>query len=83
MQMLARRFMKTRYGSYSFGPRGQAKFAPFLFLLLVAATAAGQEFRYEFHDTPSPEADTIVVRPTLRQGPGADLYLFGRVFNRG
>jgi hypothetical protein len=75
--------MKTRYGSYSVGPRGRTKFALFIFILFVAATAAGQEFRYEFHDTPSPEADAIVVRHTLRQGPGADLYLVGRVFNRG
>jgi hypothetical protein len=68
---------------YSFAPARQVKWAALIFLLFLAATAAGQEFRYEFHDTPSPEADAIVVRHTLRQGPGADLYLVGRVFNRG
>ena len=45
--------------------------------LIFAATAAAQDFRYEFHDTPSPEADVVVRRHTLRQGPGADLYLVG------
>jgi hypothetical protein len=68
---------------HSFSPRRRAHFAPALFLLIFAAAAGAQEFRYEFHDTPSPDADVVVVRHTLRQGPGADLYLVGRVFNRG
>lgn len=51
--------------------------------MILSSTVAAQEFHYEFHDTPSPEADVIVVRHRLRRGPGADLYLVGRVFNRG
>jgi hypothetical protein len=67
----------------AFSRRRRTHFAPALCLLIFAATSAAQEFRYEFHDTPSSEADVIVVRHTFRQGPGADLYLVGRVFNRG
>jgi hypothetical protein len=52
-------------------------------LLLVGACPAGAQFRYEFHDTPSPEANVMVVSHSLRQGPSAELYLVGRVFNRG
>jgi hypothetical protein len=79
----ARRLTKARWAIYTLRIRRQTQWAPFVFVLLVAATAAAQDFRYEFHDTPSPEADVVVARYTLRQGPGADLYLVGRVFNRG
>jgi hypothetical protein len=75
--------MKTRTVMHSFGSRARRQFAQTLVVLFFAAAAAAQEFRYEFHDIPRPEADVIVVRHTLRQGPGADLYLVGRVFNRG
>ena len=76
-------WMKTTTVMHNSGSRWHAHFAAALFILILAATAGAQEFRYEFHDTPSPEADVIVVRHTLRRGPGADLYLVGRVFNRG
>jgi hypothetical protein len=53
------------------------------FLSIALASAAGAQFRYEFHDTPSPEANVIVVWHSLHQGSSAELYLRGRVFNRG
>ena len=74
---------RTRTAIHSFRSRWHAQFEPALFILLFAATTAAQEFRYEFHDTPRPGADVVVERHTLRQGPGTDLYLVGRVFNRG
>lgn len=52
-------------------------------LILVAVPVIAQEFQYEFRDGPRPEADVVVVRQSLRQGPGADFYLVGRLFNRG
>jgi hypothetical protein len=54
--------------------------------LIVAATAvplAAQQFQYEFRDSPRPVADVMVVSHSLRTGPGTDLYLVGRLFNRG
>jgi hypothetical protein len=75
--------MKTQTAMHSFGARWRLQFTAAIFILFFAATAAAQEFHYEFHDIPSPEADVIVVHHTLRQGPGADLYLVGRIFNRG
>ena len=59
------------------------KTAAFILCLFVAASVSAQEFQYQFHDKPRPEADVVVVRHSIRQGPGADLYLVGRVFNRG
>ena len=53
-----------------------------LFVFVVASPANAQ-FRYEFHDRPSPEANVIVVSHSLQQGSGAEIYLVGRVFNRG
>lgn len=50
---------------------------------IALASAAGAQFRYEFQDKPSPEANVMVVSHSLRQGSGAELYLEGRVFNRG
>ena len=55
-----------------------------LYLLLVLIVpSAGAQFRYEFQDRPSPEANVMVVSHSLRQGPSAEMYLVGRVFNRG
>ena len=68
---------------HSFASGRLRRFAQILIVLLFAALARAQEFRYEFHDTPTPEANVVVARHTLRHGPGADLYLVGRVFNRG
>jgi len=53
------------------------------FSSVALASAAGAQFRYEFQDKPSPEANVMVVWHSLHQGPSAELYLRGRVFNRG
>ncbi len=53
------------------------------FSYFALASVAGAQFRYEFEDKPSPQADVMVVHHSLRQGPSAELYLVGRVFNRG
>ncbi len=53
-----------------------------LILILIAPSAEAQ-FRYEFQDRPSPDANVMVVSHSLRQGPSGELYLAGRVFNRG
>ena len=52
-------------------------------ILILIAPAADAQFRYEFQDRPSPEANVMVVSHSLRQGPSAEVYLVGRVFNRG
>jgi len=52
-----------------------------VFILIVPS--AGAQFRYEFQDRPSPEANVMVVEHSLRQGSSAEIYLVGRVFNRG
>ncbi len=54
----------------------------YVFFILLAPSAFAQ-FRYEFHDTPSPEANVMVVFHSLSQGSSAEMYLEGRVFNRG
>ncbi len=53
------------------------------FVLFLIAPSARAQFRYEFEDRPSPEANVMVVSHSLRQGPSAEMYLVGRVFNRG
>jgi len=57
--------------------------AGFLILIAAAAPVASQQFQYEFRDSPRPEADVLVVDHRLRPGPGSDLYIVGRLFNRG
>jgi hypothetical protein len=52
-------------------------------ILILVAPSTEAQFRYEFHDTPSPEANVMVVFHSLSQGPSAEMYLEGRVFNRG
>lgn len=52
-------------------------------LFTLIAPSAQAQFRYEFQDKPSPEANVMVVSHSLRQGPSAEMYLVGRVFNRG
>jgi hypothetical protein len=54
-----------------------------LLLAAVAVPVSGEQFQYEFRDKPRPEADIIVVRHGFRPGPGSDLYIVGRLFNRG
>ncbi len=58
-------------------------FLGILIFVAVVAPVAAQEFQYEFRDGPRPEADVMVVRHSFRRGPGSDLYLVGRLFNRG
>ena len=54
----------------------------YVFFILIVSSA-GAQFRYEFEDRPSPEANVMVVSHSLRQGSSAEMYLVGRVFNRG
>jgi hypothetical protein len=54
-----------------------------VFVLVTSSAVNAQEFQYQFRDTPTADADVVVVRHTLTQGPGADFYITGRVFNRG
>ena len=55
----------------------------FLILAATAVPLAAQQLQYEFRDSPRPEADVMVVGHSLRPGPGSDLYIVGRLFNRG
>ena len=51
--------------------------------LIVIASAAAQEFRYNLDDKPYPEANVIVVSHKLVPGESNQWFLEGRVFNRG
>jgi hypothetical protein len=69
-------------------PMSRTKIMPVFLTLAVALLIAfmpgrAQEFQYQFRDTPRPEADVVVVRHSLRPGPGSDFYIIGRLFNRG
>ena len=55
--------------------------AYFLALSLLPSVSTAQ-VNYQFNDTPRPEADVIVANVALR-GTSRDLWLVGRVFNRG
>jgi hypothetical protein len=52
-------------------------------VLILIVPSAGAQFRYEFQDRPSADANVMVVSHSLRQGSSAEMYLVGRVFNRG
>ncbi len=59
-------------------------FVCFFFVLLVfLPSSGGAQFRYEFQDRPYDNANVMVVSHSLRQGSSAEMYLVGRVFNRG
>ena len=51
--------------------------------LIVIASAAAQDFRYNFNDKPYPEANVIVASHQLVPGESNQWFLEGRVFNRG
>jgi hypothetical protein len=53
-----------------------------LFSLLVALPAPAQ-IQYQFQDQPRPEADVVMVNHTLQVRGSADVWMVGRVFNRG
>lgn len=53
-----------------------------LFALCVALPATAQ-IQYQFHDQPRPEADVVVVNHTLQVRGSAEVWMIGRVFNRG
>lgn len=54
-----------------------------VFIAQVAiASVAGAQVQYQFQDTPRPEADVMVARYVL-QIRGTEMWLVGRVFNRG
>jgi hypothetical protein len=54
-----------------------------LLIVLLVSTAAAQEFRYNFEDRPSPEADVVVASHKVVPGESTQWFLEGRVFNRG
>jgi hypothetical protein len=58
------------------------RFLTTLFALLVGLPAAAQ-IQYQFQDQPRAEADVIVVNQTLQVRGSADVWMVGRVFNRG
>ncbi len=49
---------------------------------VLLATPLAAQVNYQFHDTPRPEADVMVVNYSLRS-VGTEVWLVGRVFNRG
>lgn len=53
------------------------------FLFSAIASMASAQVRYQFDDTPRPEADVIIVDSALQVRGSAELWLVGRVFNRG
>ncbi len=53
-----------------------------LFALFLSMPALAQ-IQYQFQDQPRPEADVVVVNHTLQVRGSADLWMVGRVFNRG
>ncbi len=52
-----------------------------LFSCLLTTAAAGQ-VQYQFNDSPRPEADVVVVSSQLSTD-GSEMWLTGRLFNRG
>ncbi|MBI1998261.1 MAG: hypothetical protein HYU46_10340 [Deltaproteobacteria bacterium] len=48
----------------------------------LLATPLAAQVNYQFHDTPRPEADVMLVNYSLRS-VGTEVWLVGRVFNRG
>jgi hypothetical protein len=54
-----------------------------LFFAAAAVPVAAEQIEYQFHDSPRAEADVMVVRHRFRSGPGRDVYIVGRLFNRG
>ncbi len=53
-----------------------------IFFFAATASLAGAQVQYQFNDTPRPEADVMVARYVL-QIRGSEMWLVGRVFNRG
>ncbi|HEU0209697.1 MAG TPA: hypothetical protein VFQ78_12055 [Candidatus Udaeobacter sp.] len=51
-------------------------------LFLAFSLPAFGQVKYQFNDTPRPEADVIIVNHVL-QATGTEMWLVGRVFNRG
>ena len=58
------------------------RYLTILFALFISMPAAAQ-IQYQFHDQPRPEADVLVVNHTLQVRGSADVWIVGRVFNRG
>jgi len=58
------------------------RYLTILFALLVVLPAAAQ-IQYQFQDQPRPEADVVVVHQTLQVRGSAEVWMVGRVFNRG
>ena len=51
-------------------------------LFLALSLPAFGQVKYQFNDTPRPDADVIIVNHLL-QATGTEMWLVGRVFNRG
>jgi len=58
------------------------RYLTILFALFLSMPALAQ-IQYQFQDQPRPEADVVVANHTLQVRGSADLWMVGRVFNRG
>ena len=58
------------------------KHALLILLFLSSAFPALAQVKYQFHDSPRPEADVMIVSYALETS-GSEMWLVGRVFNRG
>lgn len=58
------------------------RFVTIQLVLLIALPALAQ-LQYQFQDKPRPEADVVVVNHTLQVRGSAEVWMVGRVFNRG
>ena len=58
------------------------RYLTILFALFISMPALAQ-IQYQFHDQPRPEADVVVVNHTLQVRGSAEVWMVGRVFNRG
>ena len=54
-----------------------------IFFALCVALPATAQIQYQFHDQPRPEADLVVVNHTLQVRGSAEVWMVGRLFNRG
>ena len=52
-------------------------------LALFISLPALAQIQYQFQDQPRPEADVVVVNHTLQVRGSAEVWMVGRVFNRG
>ena len=64
------------------GPFFFSRFLTILFALLIALPTLAQ-IQYQFQDQPRPEANVVVANLSLQVRGSADVWMVGRVSNRG